>query len=322
MYIFFLFLGIFISFLIIFGFYKFSFSKIYKKIQDDAEKNFEVTKKQYQDQLQSVLGEIKLQKERLQDITNAANQLLQVKNQQVDAEIAKKRQIEELKLTKEFGDKRIELNRQFDLELLDFHHKKQDLQQQIDIIKTDLDDWRAVQEAINDAILRKKELEEKDQFYSLQISDNDKEDIKVLQSMDLNLHHKEIIPKIIWELFVRRAAQELIKRVTGGKDISGIYKITNKNTQEAYIGKTTSISTRWQNHLKTAVGLEGAAKTTLHTRLAADGLWNYTFEILEEVPKDQLSAREAFYIDFYGTKNQLNMKEGSKNGKTSTVENS
>lgn len=314
MYIFFLFLGIFISFLIIFSFYKFSFSKIYKKIQNDAEKNFEATKKQYQDQLQSVLGEIKLQKERLQDITNAADQLLQVKNQQVDAEIVKKRQIEELKLTKEFGDKRIELNKQFDLELLDFYHKKQDLQQQIDIIKTDLDDWRAVQEAINDAILRKKELEEKDQFYSLQINDNDKEDIKILQNMDLNLHHREIIPKIIWDLFVRRAAQELIKRVTGGKEISGIYKITNKNTQEAYIGKTTSISTRWQNHLKTAVGLEGAAKTTLHTRLAADGIWNYTFEILEEVPKDQLSAREAFYIDFYETKNQLNMKEGSKNG--------
>lgn len=120
--------------------------------------------------------------------------------------------------------------------------------------------------------------------------------------MDLQLHNRDVIPKLIWDLFIRRPAQEMIKRITGGREISGIYKITNKKTQEAYVGKTTSISTRWQNHLKTAIGLDAAARSTLHTRLAADGIWNYTFEILEEVPKDQLSARESYYIELYGTK--------------------
>lgn len=43
-----------------------------------------------------------------------------------------------------------------------------------------------------------------------------------------------------------------------------------------------------------------------------DGLWNYTFEVLEEINKDNLSAREAYWINFYDTKNYgLNMKEGS-----------
>ena len=104
----------------------------------------------------------------------------------------------------------------------------------------------------------------------------------------------------------------MIKRVTGGRKIGGVYKITYKKTGESYIGKTTDFSTRWQNHCKTAIGLEGAARTTLHNRMARDGLWNYTFEILEEVDKDNLSAREGYYIDLYGTKTQLNMKEGSK----------
>jgi group I intron endonuclease len=120
--------------------------------------------------------------------------------------------------------------------------------------------------------------------------------------MDLRLHNRDVIPKLIWELFIRRPTQEMIKRVTGGRDISGIYKITYKNTGEAYIGKTTSISTRWQNHIKTVIGLEGAARTTLHNRMAKDGLWNYTFEILAEVDKEHLSARESYYIDLYGTK--------------------
>jgi len=60
----------------------------------------------------------------------------------------------------------------------------------------------------------------------------------------------------------------MIKRVTGGKKTSGIYKITNKKTGESYIGRTTDFSTRWSNHCKTAIGLEGAARTVLHNRMA------------------------------------------------------
>ena len=130
--------------------------------------------------------------------------------------------------------------------------------------------------------------------------------------MDLKLHHRDVIPKIIWELFIRRAVQEMEKRVIGPTKRSGIYKITNKETGEAYIGRTTDFAVRFANHAKTTFGLEGAAHATLHTRMAQDGIWNYTFEILEDVDKEHLSEREAFYIDLYGTKTQLNMKEGSK----------
>lgn len=44
--------------------------------------------------------------------------------------------------------------------------------------------------------------------------------------------------------------------------------------------------------------------------MARNGIWNYSFEILEEVPKDKQSEREKFYIDLYGTQKQLNMKAG------------
>lgn len=193
----------------------------------------------------------------------------------------------------------------------DFLKRKDEIENELIQRTEKLNEFRAISESVNQAILRKKELEEKEEFYSIQVSENGQEDIKVLQSMDLKLHNRDVIPKLIWELYIRRPAQEMIKRVTGGRSISGIYKITYKDTKEAYIGKTTDISTRWQNHIKTAIGLEAAARSTLHTRMAKDGIWNYTFEILEEVPKDQLSTREAFYIDLYGTKQQLNMKEGS-----------
>lgn len=173
-----------------------------------------------------------------------------------------------------------------------------------------LDDYRSQREAVNLAILREKELKEKENFYKIVIPENDQEDIEVLKTIGPRLRNREALNKLIYDVFVKRPLSELIKRVTNGKEISGIYKITYIKTGEAYIGKTTNISTRWQNHIKTACGLEGAARTTFHNRLEQDGIWNYTFEILEEVPKDKLSEREKFYIELYGTDTQLNMRKG------------
>ena len=103
---------------------------------------------------------------------------------------------------------------------------------------------------------------------------------------------------------------EMIKRVTGGRDISGIYKITYLKTGEAYIGKTTSIKKRWGEHVKSSLDIGTIAHSSFHNRLKKDGLWNYTFEVLEEVPKENLTEREKFYIKLYGTDTQLNMKVG------------
>ena len=173
-----------------------------------------------------------------------------------------------------------------------------------------LDDYRSQREAVNLAILREKELKEKENFYKIVIPENDQEDIEVLKTIGPRLRNREALNKLIYDVFIKRPLSELIKRVTNGKEISGIYKITYIKTGEAYIGKSTNISTRWQNHIKTACGLEGAARTTFHNRLEQDGIWNYTFEILEEVPKNKLSEREKFYIELYGTDTQLNMKKG------------
>lgn len=173
-----------------------------------------------------------------------------------------------------------------------------------------LDDYRSQREAVNSAILREKELKEKEDFYKIIIPEYDQEDMEVLKTIGPRLRNREALNRLIYDVFVKRPLNELIKRITNGKEISGIYKITYIKTGEAYIGKTTNISTRWQNHIKTACGLEGAARTTFHNRLEQDGIWNYTFEILEEVPKDKLSEREKFYIELYGTDTQLNMRKG------------
>ena len=191
----------------------------------------------------------------------------------------------------------------------EFQAKQRSYNNELYYLKRELEDFRSRRDAVNEAIRRERELIEKEDFYKIQLTQNDIEDIKILDSMKNRLSHKEVLPKVIWESIARRPVSEMIKRVVGQK-VGGIYKITYIPTGEAYIGRTVNFKDRWQAHIQTALGMEKAASSTLHTHMARNGIWNYSFEILEEVPKDKQSEREKFYIDLYGTQKQLNMKAG------------
>lgn len=206
--------------------------------------------------------------------------------------------------------KTIEAQNSFSKFLEENEEAKKVFQEELVEIRKEVEDFRLRRESINQAILREKELQEKEDFYKVNIAESAQEDIIVLEQIRPRLKNREALSKLIWEVFIQRPTIEMIKRVTAGRDVSGIYKITYTGTGEAYIGKTTNIKTRWQNHIKTAIGLEGAAHSSLHTHMEKHGVWNYTFEILEEVPKDKLTEREKFYINLYDTTKQLNMREG------------
>ena len=172
-------------------------------------------------------------------------------------------------------------------------------------------DFEQRQNAINEAIQREKLIQNNEDFYRIQVPQSDQEDIAVLRELIPRLRNKEILNKLIYTSFIQRPLQEMEKRVLGGEKFSGIYKITYLKTGEAYIGKSTDISGRWIEHIKSSFDIGSIAHSSFHTRLAKDGIWNYSFEVLEKVPKDKLSEREKYYIDLYQTdKIGLNMKGG------------
>lgn len=171
-------------------------------------------------------------------------------------------------------------------------------------------DFQAKRKAVYEAILHAREIEEKENFYRVCLSEDDIEDISELKKLVPRLRHREALPKLMWDTMVSRATKEMIKRVTGGRTAGGIYKITYIPTGEAYIGKTTDFGTRWQSHVQTALGMEKVARSTLHVHMASHGIQNYTFEILEEVAREKQTEREKFYIELYGTQKQLNMRIG------------
>lgn len=230
------------------------------------------------------------------------------KNQIEDSvEREKKVRDESLKLIAEEYERRCQKIAEDYKEL--FLREEKTYNEEISEIKKTLDDFRTRRASINSAIQREREIEEKVDFYRVQVSQDDRDDIELLESMSPRLRHKELIPKLIWDSIISRPANEMIKRVVGDK-AGGIYKITYIPTGESYIGRTVNFKDRWKSHIQTALGLEKIASSTLHTHMARNGIWNYTFEILEEVSKEKQSEREKFYIDLYGTKAQLNMRAG------------
>ena len=184
-------------------------------------------------------------------------------------------------------------------------------QNEIDILSAQIESFQLKQDAINQEILRRRELEEKADFYRVCLSDEAIADITELQIVRQKLKKPEILDKIIYDTYIAKPVLEMIKRVLQNSTCSGIYKITCQETKEIYIGKSTDIKNRWQQHCKTALNCGTIASSLLHRKMQQYGIENFTFELLEVVPKDKLSEREKFYIDFYKTKEiGLNERNG------------
>ena len=153
----------------------------------------------------------------------------------------------------------------------EFQAKQRSYNNELSYLKKELEDFRSRRDAINEAIRRERELIEKEDFYKIQLTQNDIEDIKLLDSMRNHLCHKEVLPKVIWESIARRPVNEMIKRVVGQK-VGGIYKITYIPTGEAYIGRTVNFKDRWQAHIQTALGMEKSCQ--LNASYAYGAEWN------------------------------------------------
>lgn len=75
--------------------------------------------------------------------------------------------------------------------------------------------------------------------------------------------------------------------------ISGIYKITNIETNECYIGSSKDIKHRWSEHKRLSTWKQKNSK--LYIAFQQYGLDKFSFEILEETTN--LKEREQYYID-------------------------
>lgn len=186
------------------------------------------------------------------------------------------------------------------------------LKQQLENTKAELEVERSKRAAINEEIRKSEEKEKYNEIHSVQLTDNEKEDIHFLLSLEDRLHNKQALYKLIWSTYLQQAYKNTFHNILGNRDPRNvIYCIENINTGKKYIGKTSAeVSKRWTEHIKTSLNIGSIKSTNIHKALYNH--WDeFIFYIITETEKDKLSEMEKYYIGFYESdKYGYNIKAG------------
>ena len=170
----------------------------------------------------------------------------------------------------------------------------------VDQLQKETEDERFKYLSIIEVIANTQTDEERDANRHIKIRETAQDDISYLLNNVVNhLTNPDILYKLIWSEYVQKLTNEMLDYVLPNGDCSGIYKITNDRNKKAYIGRSTSVRKRLTDHVKSAVGISTIANQRIHDVMREEGLWNFTFELIEECDKDKLSEREKYYINFF-----------------------
>ena len=261
-------------------------------------------------QLNDLQNEHKREKERLQDLQNTINTTIDNQNQLAQTayenyceNLENKKRIKEQEIleSEEWLNKALEKHQEEvlnNMEILDSKYKKEK-----DKIEEDLEQLKATRTAIIQANIKEKEIEENSTFYCLTISEIDKADIKMLENIKPQLNKPRVLSMLIWSTFFQKPMTTLCNNIIGTSTVTGIYKITNQVTKECYIGQSVDISKRWKDHAKCGLGIDTPAGNKLYKAMQIYGIWNFSWEVLEQCSKDLLDEKEKYYIDLYDSYN-------------------
>lgn len=249
---------------------------------------------------------------RLQKLLNEYKEASEANQEDLDAIFNEQRQRRQRQLDATFEEKRNSYNlilagveRSTNEQILNLNAQIKQLQNNYsyekDKYNTDIQIARTKFESLLEPMRRYEQEQQEKLFYTIQIPEEYHEDIDfLLTTVAQKVQHPDIINKLVWAEYVKPHLEDTFKRI-GIKPQPGIYKITNLNTNKAYIGKSTNVKTRIADHFKSSVGITSIADQAVHHAMLKEGLWNWTIEIITYCEKDQLSQLEKYYIDFFQT---------------------
>lgn len=288
-------------------------------LQDQANQ-FQQLIEQRGDILQTLIKEIDLKE---QELTRTKEHLNDLTEQQKAAAAAiyetarqnaqEKYEHEMEHLSKNLQQRREEINKTY-LSLLEdakedfkkqtskLYSKLGSLRQETDELKNQLEDERSKVSAAVEVAKRTQQKEEDDSFYRLKLSLTDQVEIKRLREILPYFRDNLPLNKVIYKCYYEKPYTDLVGRVIGQGQHTGIYKITNIKNQMCYVGQAVNIAERWRQHIKRGTGAEVATRNKLYPAMYEIGPENFTFEILEECTIDKLNEREQYWQEFYHAK--------------------
>ena len=175
-------------------------------------------------------------------------------------------------------------------------------QEELSSLKENLNNLKKIVAVGVESNKRQEEMKNKQLFYQLQLTKEDKEEIEKLKSVIPYLRQPEILNKVIYKTYYEKPYTDLVGRVIGTRKITGIYKITNVENQMCYVGQAVDVAERWRQHIKRALGAEPATRNKLYPIMASVSPENFTFEVIEECDRKDLDTQEDFWQDYFKAK--------------------
>ena len=177
--------------------------------------------------------------------------------------------------------------------------KQLSLLRDVEKCKMELDKIRATRAAAIEAQRKEKEIKEQLAFYCLTPTNSELDDIRKLERIKPDLHNPRILSMLIWSTYFQKPMTVLCNNVLGTTTVTGIYKITNQKDNMCYVGQAVDVATRWKQHAKCGLGIDTPASNKLYKAMIQDGIWNFSWELLEQCPRSDLDGKEKFYINLY-----------------------
>lgn len=181
----------------------------------------------------------------------------------------------------------------------EFEKYKQKIEQQKETLNNEVDNLRNTYNAGIELQLREQQKKDKINFYKLSLTKEELSDVQKLEQIKPSLNKPVILSKLIWTQYFQKQMNELCERVVGKKIVCGIYKITNILDNKCYIGQSVNVQERFKQHCKCGLGIDASATNKLYNAMQKDKIWNFTFEVLEECPKELLNEKERFWINMF-----------------------
>lgn len=149
------------------------------------------------------------------------------------------------------------------------------------------------------ALLKQRQIRQNKDNYRLAPSVSDLQDIHSLERIKQTLHKPRVLSMLVWQTFWQPIAKKQFPIILKDKTKMGIYKITNTQTDQSYIGQSVDIYKRWCQHCKAGLGIDTPVGNKLYKAIQEYGLENFTFQLLCQCQKEQLDEKEKYFIELY-----------------------
>lgn len=258
------------------------------KIENNTERERLNTLKQEQEHIKSQYEELR---QHINDIEKDAEKIYQVKTDKLEQEYQQK--------TTELSKRAKELANQYEI----------DLQKTQEALKS----LKATKAAAIEAARKEKLINRKQEDFCLRIPVEEQNDVSILKSVRNRITKPRAVSMVIWSQYYQPVAKKIFPQILGNEDKCGIYKITNQETGECYIGQAKDIRKRWNEHAKCGLSIDTPQGNKLYKAMQEYGLEHFSFELLEECPAEELNEKERYFISLYSADTLgYNSQKGNK----------